>query len=84
MVYATYCMAEKIHLSVNGETRQDATVGLMLFDPVETIKNISSRMTLEKGDIIFTGTPEGVGRVIYGDKLTGGIENIGKVEAVIV
>jgi len=74
---------EKIHLSVNGEGRQDATVGLMLFNPVETIKNISSRMTLEKGDLIFTGTPAGVGRVVKGDKLIGGIENIGIIETTI-
>jgi len=75
---------EKIYLSVNGETKQDGTVGLMLFNPVETIKNISSRMTLEKGDLIFTGTPAGVSRVVKGDKLSGGIENIGKIETTIV
>ncbi len=74
---------EKIHLSVNGETKQDATVGLMLFNPVETIKNISSRMTLEKGDLIFTGTPAGVSRVVKGDKLSGGIDHIGIIETII-
>ena len=74
---------EKIHLSVNGEIRQNATLGLMLFDPIETIKNISSRMTLEKGDLIFTGTPAGVGRVVKGDKLSGGIDNIGIIETTI-
>jgi fumarylpyruvate hydrolase len=40
-------------------------------------------MTLEPGDLIFTGTPEGVGRVVRGDKLEGGIQNIGKVTTVI-
>ncbi len=74
---------EKIHLSVNGEIKQDATVGLMLFNPVEIIKNISSRMTLEKGDLIFTGTPAGVSRVVKGDILSGGIDNIGVIETTI-
>jgi len=41
-------------------------------------------MTLEKGDLIFTGTPAGVGRVVKGDKLSGGIENIGDIETMIV
>lgn len=74
---------EKIFLNVNDEKRQEATVGLMLFDPVETVKNISARMTLEKGDLIFTGTPAGVSRVVKGDKLFGGIENIGNIETLI-
>jgi len=76
--------SERIHLSVNNEVKQESSVGMMLFNPIETIKNISSRMTLEKGDLIFTGTPAGVSRVIRGDKLSGGIENIGKIEATIV
>ncbi len=74
---------EKIYLSVNNEIKQEATVGLMLFNPIEIIKNISSRMTLEEGDLIFTGTPAGVSRVVKGDKLSGGIENIGKVKTTI-
>ena len=75
---------ERIYLSINDEIKQDSTVGLMLFDPIEIIKNISSRMTLESGDLIFTGTPAGVSRVVKGDKLSGGIKNIGKIETTIV
>ncbi len=75
---------ERIKMSVNDETKQDATVGLMLFNPIEIVKNISSRMTLESGDLIFTGTPAGVSRVVKGDKLYGSIENIGKIETVII
>ena len=75
---------ERIYLSVNGEFRQEATIGLMLFNSAEIIKNISSRMTLEAGDLIFTGTPAGVSRVVKGDKLSGGIENIGEIETTIV
>lgn len=75
---------EKIFLNVNNEIKQSSSLDEMLFNAVSIVQFISKRMTLEKGDIIFTGTPEGVGRVISGDKLTGGIENIGKVEAVII
>jgi len=75
---------EKIFLNVNGEKRQTSTIGMMLFNSVESVKNISKRMTLEKGDLIFTGTPAGVGRVVQGDKLSGGIENIGTIETTIV
>ena len=75
---------ERIYLSVNGKFRQEATIGLMLFNATEIIKNISSRMTLEAGDLIFTGTPAGVSRVVKGDKLSGGIENIGEIETAIV
>lgn len=74
---------EKIFLDINGERKQNASVGLMLFNPKEIVKNISKRMTLEKGDLIFTGTPAGVSRVVKGDKLTGGIENIGSIETTI-
>jgi len=51
----------------------------MIFSPVEIVKYISARMTLEKGDLIFTGTPEGVGRVVPGDKIEAQLENIGNI-----
>jgi len=75
---------EKIFLSVNSEVKQSSSLDKMLFGAVATVQHISQKMTLEKGDIIFTGTPDGVGRVMPGDKLTGGIENIGEIEAIIV
>jgi len=74
---------EKIFLNVNGELRQDAKLNTMIFNPAKVVKNISQRMTLEKGDLIFTGTPAGVGKVIKGDKLSGGIENIGEIKTTI-
>ena len=75
---------EKIFLKVNNKTRQESSLDKMLFNAVATIQHISKKMTLEEGDLVFTGTPEGVGRVIPGDKLCGGIENIGEIEATIV
>jgi 5-carboxymethyl-2-hydroxymuconate isomerase len=75
---------ESIKLSVNGKARQDSSIDTMLFSPVEIVKYISQKMTLEKGDLIFTGTPEGVGRVVPGDYLEGSIEGVGNLTAKIV
>ena len=75
---------EKISLSVNGEPRQSSSLDKMIFSAVKTVEYISKKMTLEEGDLIFTGTPEGVGRVIPGDKLSGEIENLGEIKATIV
>lgn len=70
---------EKISLSVNGTVRQNSSIANMIFSPVEIVKYISERMTLEKGDLIFTGTPEGVSKVVPGDKITAELENIGTI-----
>ncbi|MGD8780530.1 MAG: fumarylacetoacetate hydrolase family protein [Ignavibacteria bacterium] len=64
---------ERIYLRVNDKLRQESTLDKMILNNVEIIKFISSRMTLEKGDLIFTGTPEGVSKVTPGDKITAGI-----------
>lgn len=74
---------EKISLSVNGNTRQNSSIANMIFSPVEIVKYISARLTLEKGDLIFTGTPEGVGRVVPGDKIEADLENIGSIKTQI-
>lgn len=70
---------EIIQLSVNGTLRQNSSIKNMIFSPVEIVKYISARMALEKGDLIFTGTPEGVGRVVDGDRIEASLENIGKI-----
>lgn len=75
---------EKIYLNVNEQEKQSSTLDKMLFSSVEIIKYISSKMRLEEGDLIYTGTPAGVSMVVKGDRLTGGIEHVGKIEAVIV
>ena len=53
--------AKRITLRLNGETRQDATTGDMLFPIATIVEQLSRGMTLEAGDLIATGTPEGVG-----------------------
>ncbi len=62
------------HLDVNGETRQKGNTSMMLWDFNEIIAEISKYFTLKTGDLIFTGTPAGVGKVNIGDKLTAFIE----------
>lgn len=72
----------KMQLSVNGETRQNATTGQMIFDCYETVSFCSYLVTLEPGDIIMTGTPSGVGEATgtylkSGDVLRAEIEKLG-------
>jgi 2-keto-4-pentenoate hydratase/2-oxohepta-3-ene-1,7-dioic acid hydratase in catechol pathway len=62
-----------LQLSVNGEVKQKSNSSLMLFPIVEIIAFLSFHFTLQPGDLIFTGTPKGVGRVKPGDFLVGGI-----------
>jgi len=56
---------------VNGELRQQGDTSLMLWPINELIAYVSKYFTLKTGDIIFTGTPKGVGPVNIGDRLTG-------------
>lgn len=62
-------------LEVDGELRQQGNTGLMLFNFTHVISYLSKFFTLKKGDIIFTGTPKGVGPVYPGNKLKAFIEN---------
>lgn len=60
----------RLQLAVNGETKQDDMTNLMLFPIHKILSHMSSIMTLEKGDLILTGTPKGVGAVKPGDHIT--------------
>ena len=55
----------------------------MLFHPAEIVEYISSLMTLEEGDLVFTGTPAGVGKVEMGDRLVGKIEGIVELKTTV-
>ena len=66
-----------LRLSVNGEVRQQAQVAQLVYDVPRLIEFASAFYTLEPGDIIMTGTPEGVGPVLPGDVLEAGIEGVG-------
>jgi 2-keto-4-pentenoate hydratase/2-oxohepta-3-ene-1,7-dioic acid hydratase in catechol pathway len=67
----------ELSLKVNGKLRQHATTKQMLFRVDEIIEYVSSIFTLERGDLIFTGTPEGVGPVVPGDLLEAELESVG-------
>ena len=62
------------YLEINGETKQKGNTLMMLWDFDEIIAEISKYFTLKTGDLIFTGTPAGVGKIVVGDKLTAFIE----------
>jgi 5-carboxymethyl-2-hydroxymuconate isomerase len=69
-----------ITMKVNGELRQNGSTSLMIHTAAKIISHISTIFTLEPGDIILTGTPAGVSRVVAGDILTAEINGVGKVE----
>lgn len=70
----------EITLQVNGELRQHSNTNQMIFRVDFIVSHLSSIFTLEQGDIIFTGTPEGVGTVVSGDLLCARLESVGSVE----
>ena len=63
------------HLTINGNTVQKGSTKDLLFSFDKVISYISTFITLKTGDLIFTGTPEGVGPVVIGDRLEAYIEN---------
>jgi fumarylpyruvate hydrolase len=74
----------RIWLTVNGDTKQDATVADMIWAVAEIIAEASKLWTLMPGDLIYTGTPEGVGPLVKGDKVAGGVEGVGELAFQIV
>jgi len=74
----------EIGLKVNGEVRQLSRTSKMIFKIDEIIEYVSGIMTLEKGDIIATGTPEGVGALRHGDVLEAWIEKIGTLREDVI
>jgi fumarylpyruvate hydrolase len=73
-----------IRLSVNGEVRQSADVAEMTWSPAEVIAALSRSFELKPGDLIFTGTPEGVGPVRRGETLVAEIEGLETLRITIV
>jgi fumarylpyruvate hydrolase len=73
-----------IWLEVNGQKRQSSDVGKLIWSVNETIEHLSRFYALTPGDLIFTGTPEGVGAVGPGDLMSGGIAGIGTLQVRVV
>ena len=66
-----------IWLQVNGVDRQRSNVAQLHWNIAETLESLSAAWELQPGDLIYTGTPEGVGAVVRGDVLEGGIDGLG-------
>lgn len=73
----------RIGLSVNGVIKQEADVSELIWSVPEVIAFISASMILQPGDLIFTGTPAGVGPLVPGDRVQGVIDGIGTLEVSI-
>jgi fumarylpyruvate hydrolase len=74
----------RIWLAVNGEVRQDGDLADMIWSVREAVAELSTLYTLAPGDLLYTGTPAGVGALVSGDKVTGGIDGIDKIEITIL
>ena len=74
----------KIELKVNGKTTQVSDLSKLIWSVPEVISNLSHLVTLAPGDLIMTGTPEGVAAVVRGDVLEGTVEGVGHVRTKIV
>jgi fumarylpyruvate hydrolase len=72
-----------IRLDVNGEKRQGSDLTKLIWNVNETIAYLSKYFELQPGDLIFTGTPEGVGAVKSGDLMAGSVEQLGEIRVKI-
>lgn len=67
----------EIQIAVNGQVRQHSDLNLMIWDVPNIISQLSQQVALQPGDLIYTGTPEGVGPVVSGDIMVGRIAKLG-------
>ena len=73
----------KIQLKINGTLRQLGNISEMIWSINELVSYLSNHITLYPGDVLFTGTPAGVGEIKPGDRIEASIENVGSLEIVI-
>lgn len=76
--------AARIWLSVNGTMRQDATLAELIWPVEDIVASCSRAVALKPGDLIYTGTPAGVGPLVAGDRVEGGIDGLGTLSITIV
>ena len=70
----------EIYVQVNGQDRQRSHVSKLIWNIAETIEHLSAAWELQPGDLIFTGTPEGVAAVVPGDTLVGAVAGLGEIQ----
>ena len=73
-----------IWLQVNGADKQRSDIGKLIWSVAETIAYLSKYFRLEAGDLIYTGTPEGVGPVVRGDTMIGSVDGLGTLSVRMV
>jgi fumarylpyruvate hydrolase len=66
----------EIYIQVNGKDRQRSNVAKLIWNVAETIEHLSAAWELQPGDLIYTGTPEGVNAVVSGDTMVGGVAGL--------
>lgn len=69
----------RIWIEVNGQARQDSNIDKLIWNVPETISWLSRYFELHPGDLIYTGTPAGVGAVVAGDVMRGGVDGLGEI-----
>ena len=76
--------AATIELKVNGAVKQSSTTSKLIWNIAESIEHLTMYWRLEPGDLIFTGTPEGVGAVVRGDLMEGRVDGVGSLKVKMV
>ena len=74
----------RVWLNVNGELRQEGDLNQLIWKVPEMISYLSGLFTLAAGDLIYSGTPSGVGAIVRGDVMSGGVEGVGELEISVV
>jgi fumarylpyruvate hydrolase len=69
----------ELAMTVNGQPRQKSDLNMLIWNIRELIADLSKFYHLQPGDLIFTGTPEGVGAVVAGDRIDGRIAGVGEI-----
>lgn len=74
----------ELYVQVNGTDRQRSNVNKLIWNIAETIEHLSAAWELQPGDLIFTGTPEGVAAVVPGDTMLGAVTGLGELKVKVV
>jgi fumarylpyruvate hydrolase len=74
----------ELYVQVNGTDRQRSNVNKLIWNIAETIEHLSAAWELQAGDLIFTGTPEGVAAVVSGDTMVGAVAGLGELKVKVV
>jgi fumarylpyruvate hydrolase len=73
----------EIYLQVNGKDRQRSNVSKLIWNIGETIEHLSTAWELQPGDLIYSGTPEGVAAVVAGDTIVGGVAGLESIKVTV-